>query len=107
VRRLSDLDLPTADGGADAAAPLSRARKGFVGVIVAVRPAEAAGALAPSEIERRLVEMGFVEGASIEVLHEGLFGRDPIAVKLAERIVALRRREARAVLVTPGPKRAS
>jgi ferrous iron transport protein A len=109
VRRLSDFDPPIA--GADerdgASAPLSSARKGFRGVIAAVRPGQAAGGLAASEIERRLVEMGFVEGASIEVLHEGLFGRDPMAVRLAERIVALRRREARAVLVSPRPRQAS
>jgi ferrous iron transport protein A len=97
VLRPSDFEPPTAG----AAAPLSSARKGFAGVIVAVRPQDATGSLDATEIERRLVEMGFVEGARIEVLHEGLFGRDPIAVRLAERIVALRRREARAVMVAP------
>lgn len=68
-------------------------------MIVEVRPSAAAGALDGAEIERRLLEMGFVEGAPVELLHEGLFGRDPIAVKLADRTVALRRREARAVIV--------
>ena len=29
------------------------------------------------ELERRLLELGFVEGARIEVLHEGLFGPRP------------------------------
>ncbi len=29
------------------------------------------------ELERRLLEIGFVEGARIEVLHEGFIGRDP------------------------------
>ena len=43
--------------------------------------------------------MGFVEGARVEVLHEGLFGRDPIAVRLDDTRVALRRREANAVTV--------
>ena len=42
-----------------------------------------------------------IEGAPVQILHEGLFGRDPIAVKLTDRTVALRRREARAVLVRP------
>ena len=51
------------------------------------------------ELERRLLELGFVEGAHIEVIHEGLFGRDPIALKLDDMRVALRRREARAILV--------
>jgi ferrous iron transport protein A len=79
--------------------PLSSARKGFSGVIVEVRATEHSGGLAGAEIERRLLEMGFVEGAPIHLVHEGIFGRDPIAVRLADRTVALRRREARAVMV--------
>lgn len=54
------------------------------------------------ELERRLLEMGFVEGAQFRILHEGLIGRDPIAVRLDDMRVALRRREARAILVEQG-----
>ena len=57
------------------------------------------GGLEPTELERRLLEIGFVEGARFELVHEGLFGRDPIAVKLDDMTVALRRREAASVLV--------
>ena len=64
-------------------------------------PATAAGLPAP-ELERRLIELGFVEGADVELLHEGLFGGDPIAVRVADTTVALRRREAMAILVTAG-----
>ncbi len=76
------------------------ARKGARGVVVqvgteGVRP----GGLEPTELERRLLEIGFVEGARFELVHEGLFGRDPIAVKLDDMTVALRRREAASVLV--------
>lgn len=46
------------------------------------------------ELERRLLELGFVEGAQVELLHEGLFGRDPIAMKVDDMTVALRRQEA-------------
>ncbi|WP_339872705.1 FeoA family protein [uncultured Brevundimonas sp.] len=46
------------------------------------------------ELERRLLELGFVEGARVEMLHEGLFGRDPIALKVDDMRVALRRHEA-------------
>ncbi len=53
------------------------------------------------EMERRLLEMGLVEGARIEVLHEGPFGGDPIAVRVDDITVALRRREADVVLVSP------
>jgi ferrous iron transport protein A len=49
-------------------------------------------------MERRLIEMGFIEGAEIEVLHEGPFGRDPIAVRVGTATVALRRRDAMAIL---------
>lgn len=79
--------------------PLSHAVKGDGGVIVRVgaEPSEEGGA--PTELERRLLEMGFVEGARVCVLHEGFIGRDPIAVQLDDMRVALRRREAADVLV--------
>ena len=62
-------------------------------------PDGAADDLPAAEMERRLLEMGFVEGARVEILHEGLFGADPIAVKLDDMRVALRRRDARGVMV--------
>ena len=39
-----------------------------------------------AELERRLLELGFVEGASVEVLHEGPVGRDPIARRVAQKL---------------------
>lgn len=51
------------------------------------------------ELERRLLEIGFVEGASVEIIHEGFIRRDPIAIKLDDMRVALRRRDAEAILV--------
>jgi len=59
--------------------------------------------LPSGEIERRLIELGFVEGARVKILHEGLFGRDPIAVRVNGATVALRRREAASILVEPEP----
>ena len=53
-----------------------------------------------AELERRLLELGFVEGADVELLHQGLFGGDPIAVRVADATIALRRREAMAIMVT-------
>ncbi len=53
----------------------------------------------PEELERRLLEIGFVEGGDVTVLHCGPVGRDPIAVQLGNMIVALRRQEAKAVVV--------
>ncbi len=52
------------------------------------------------EIERGLLEMGFVEGAYIEILHQGWLGRDPLAVRINQQMtVAVRRCEANAVLI--------
>ncbi len=51
------------------------------------------------EMERRLLEMGFVEGARIELLHDGPISRDPIAVRVDDTTVALRRRDADVILV--------
>ena len=70
---------------------LSQARPGRKGAILAV--AQHVGRQDP-EMERRLLEMGFVEGAVVEVLHEGPFGRDPMVVRLDDMRVALRRAEA-------------
>jgi ferrous iron transport protein A len=93
---MTDLAFPLAESLAAETAghagvrPLSEARRGDRGVISHVT-----GEAGDGEMERRLLELGFVEGASIELIHEGAFGRDPIAVKLDDMRVALRRREAR------------
>jgi ferrous iron transport protein A len=68
-------------------------------VVRGIDVANQEGGIEAAELERRLLEMGFVEGAQIQVLHEGLFGRDPMAVRLDDMRVALRRREAAAILV--------
>ena len=80
---------------------LSDLGKGDRGLIKAIAPEGHDGPdeIGHDELERRLLEMGFVEGAQFQILHEGLVGRDPIALKLDDMRVALRRREARAVLV--------
>lgn len=72
---------------------LSRARRGDRGVIIKVGGRCHHGEH-EAELERRLLELGFVEGASVELLHEGLFGGDPIALKVDDMRVALRRHEA-------------
>ncbi len=79
---------------------LGDARVGFRGRIVALDMSIEGTGLPADELERRLLELGFVEGASVELLHEGLFGGDPIAVRVADTTIALRRREAMAITVT-------
>ncbi|HVI32604.1 MAG TPA: FeoA family protein [Phenylobacterium sp.] len=75
---------------------LSAAAPGDRGVIVDVRAESRPGdhGVGVEELQRRLLEFGFVEGAHLEVLHEGLIRRDPIAVRLDDMRVALRRRDA-------------
>jgi len=80
--------------------PLGVARKGFRGHIDAIAAHAAPSGIPSAELERRLLELGFVEGTKIEILHEGLVGRDPIAVRVNHATIALRRREAMAILVS-------
>jgi ferrous iron transport protein A len=77
--------------------PLSQARRGDRGVIVQVGGDP--HFKHEAELERRLLELGFVEGASVELLHEGLFGRDPIAMRVDDMRVALRRHEAASLIL--------
>jgi ferrous iron transport protein A len=83
---------------------LGDARVGFCGQIRELDVDLAGPGLPGPELERRLIELGFVEGAKVELLHEGLFGGDPIAVRVADTTIALRRREAMAILVTAAPQ---
>ena len=50
---------------------------------------------------RRLQHFGFDEGVTVEPLHLGPFGRDPIAIRVGRMTVAIRRRHAGAIRVTP------
>jgi ferrous iron transport protein A len=79
--------------------PLGLAKRGYSGTIHHLAADEADSALSCEELESRLIELGFVEGARVEVLHEGIVGRDPIAVRIENVTVAVRRREAMAVIV--------
>jgi ferrous iron transport protein A len=78
---------------------LGNARRGYRGTVHAIEAQDVSSALHPTELESRLIELGFVEGARIEVLHEGIIGRDPIAVRVDNNTVAVRRREAMAIVL--------
>jgi len=78
---------------------LGAAQPGFRGSICRIDAQGVASSCAPSELERRLLEMGFIEGHTVEVLHQGAFRGDPIAVRVGATTIALRRREAMAVVV--------
>lgn len=79
--------------------PLGMAKRGYRGVIQHLAASDAGSALSAIELESRLIELGFVEGARVEVLHEGIVGRDPIAVRVENVTIAVRRREAMAIIV--------
>ena len=49
----------------------------------------------------RLRHFGFDEGVTVEPLHLGPFGRDPIAIRVGRMTVAIRRRHAGAIGVIP------
>lgn len=103
MNNLSMDRVATADTipGARITVRLSEASVGDRGVIVDVR-ADLDGkdhGVDVEELQRRLLEFGFVEGARIEVIHEGAIGHDPIAVRLDDMRVALRRRDAGEVIV--------
>lgn len=110
-RPMHDMLAQPLSGGAaapaEASAPagrllrLSQARPGDRGTIVEVRAETHPGdhGVGVAELQRRLLEFGFVENADIEVLHEGAIRRDPIAVRLDSMRVALRRRDAEDVWI--------
>ena len=84
--------------------PLGSVQLGFKGRISAIQSGYGGSDGQAEDLESRLIELGFVEGAAVEVLHEGLLGRDPIAVRVDGVTIALRRREAMAIIVTPTPE---
>ena len=75
--------------------PLDQLKLGTAARITAVDWA----ALGEKEASR-LRHFGFDEGVSVEPLHLGPFGRDPLAIRVGRMTVAIRRSHARAVKVT-------
>ena len=71
---------------------LGELAKGMTGVIARTE--------GPVDVRRRLLEMGFLEGSTVELVHEAPFGGDPIAVKVRGSLLALRRSEANLIEVT-------
>lgn len=76
---------------------------GIKAEIIALDESSSISPLNPGELERRLIEMGLVEGAHVEVLHQGFPGRDPVAIRVNDHTVAMRRSEANAVIVLRRP----
>ena len=80
--------------------PLSSLRKGDGGVVVAVDDSgDLFGDTRASTIARRLLELGFVPGAGVEIVATMWPGDDPLAVRVGGSTFALRHHEARIVRV--------
>jgi ferrous iron transport protein A len=54
---------------------------------------------ADTDLCTRLREIGFAEGDNVTPLHFGLFGKNPMSVRLNGALIALRKAEAKAILV--------
>lgn len=86
-------------------APLSQLHKGQVGIVRRIDeqllPHNVE--LEKGELERRILEIGIVEGVTLKVLHFGLINRDPLAILLENNgmTVAIRRNEAQIILIEP------
>ncbi len=55
----------------------------------------------PGALARQLEEIGFLPGEPVCVMSRGLFGGDPLAVRVGLSTFALRRDEARCIDVEP------
>lgn len=84
------------------AQPLGALAKGYRGIVRDLVDLSDS-ALAPGELPERLLEMGFIEGTTVEIVHEGPVGRDPLGIRLHDCVIALRRHEANAILVGDEP----
>ncbi len=80
---------------------LAQLGKGDCGIVAALADGDAStvGEVAGSTLARRLLELGFVPGETVQVVATAWPGGDPMAVRVGAGVFALRRREALAVMV--------
>ncbi|VAW06720.1 hypothetical protein MNBD_ALPHA01-729 [hydrothermal vent metagenome] len=81
---------------------LSDLNKGDEAIILGFDAARCQDSEFARDLEDRLLEIGFEEGLTVKILHEGPISRDPIAVRIGQMTVALRRMEANAVKISNG-----
>ena len=72
-----------------------------VGQTASVVKIRETGTHAPEAL--RLREMGFDEGVEIEVLHRGLIGGCPIALRVGNNVIALRKTATRLLEISTTP----
>jgi len=66
--------------------------KDQVGIVVGLSDSD-------PDLATRLREIGFAEGDTVTPLHFGLFGRNPISVRVNGALIAIRRQDAKAIIV--------
>jgi len=85
--------------------PLSQLSQQDRGWIVEIRNDDTLGPNSPDygitvPLHDRLLDLGFEEGALVELRHQGPFG-GPLAVQVEGRLIAIRPADANAILVKP------
>lgn len=73
--------------------PLIDLPRGRVAIVAGISTTDAV-------MEARLREIGVAEGDEAEILHFGPLGATPVSVRLNRTMIAMRREEARAILIT-------
>jgi Fe2+ transport system protein FeoA len=58
----------------------------------------------PEDFRYRLMEMGMLEEDFVQLAHEAPFGKDPMAIKVRGCLLAIRRKEARHIMVRRLPR---
>ncbi len=71
------------------------------GALARVVSVSSADASAPTELARRLAELGFLPGEQVRVVARGFLAREPIAVRVGTGTFALRLFEAACIRVCP------
>jgi len=71
-------------------------------VMAVIEDGQSLGDEQASTIARRLLELGFVPGAELEVVARMWPGDDPLAIRVGGSMFALRRREVQAIRVRRG-----
>ena len=80
---------------------LDRLKVGESGFVGKINQITSAISKFDPNLARRLMEIGFIPGEPLQVLHKGFFGGEPIAVRIGHSTFALRRFEAALISVIP------
>lgn len=89
---------------ADDGLSLDQLKVGETGLVGEIGPSASRLEPVHHKLLHRLMEIGFIPGEPLQVLHKGFFGGEPIAVRIGQSTFALRRFEAALISVIPHPQ---